>query len=455
MLWIRSLHVQLVLIPTSILLLGLAVTVGSILLSARARVEAEVDSSMRLGRDLVTTALRNVAGLADPASTFGQIARDLPRVRHVSFILAPLDDGSFSGMRGDEMDGSAPAWFGRLLTSVHPAERFPVVVGGNHAGEIRIVANPANEVREIWDEIRLLSGLLFALWALIVLAVFLATTRALRPLRELAAAFSRLERGDFGTIAPIRVPELRRIGFHFNSLVRSLQQVTTDNRYLMERLLSLQEAERKELARELHDEFGPSLFAIRAETSCIIRLVPASGGGAASGEILARARSITELADGLQKINYRMLDRLRPLVLEQLGLHQALRQLAASWQQRYPDINWSLDLPAGKGDIDDRVALTIYRVVQECAINVVRHAGATKARIVIETAGAGVKARVQDNGQGLPPGGRFGFGLLGSAERVRQLGGVLAARNDPGSGAVVEISIPVAVRREAKGGASA
>jgi two-component system, NarL family, sensor histidine kinase UhpB len=150
-----------------------------------------------------------------------------------------------------------------------------------------------------------------------------------------------------------------------------------------------------------------------------------------------------------------MLDRLRPLVLEQMGLSEAMRQLLASWQMRYPHINWSLVMPQRFTQPAEVANLTLYRIVQEAVTNVIRHAEASSVEIRVEQevhAGGGgpqslngvsiIALSVSDDGKGLPDSFRYGFGLLGMSERVRQLGGTLSIRNASPKGVIVQALIP-------------
>jgi len=276
--------------------------------------------------------------------------------------------------------------------------------------------------------------------------------RSLHPLQILADGFDRLEHGDYRAIPPIAVSELQRITCQFNHLAQSLQEVTQDNHLLIDKLLSVQEQEKKALAAELHDEFGPVLFGIRADAACIMRSVPSET------EAYERAQSIADLADGIQKINYRILDSLRPLVLEQLGLGRALQQQANNWRRTYPHIAWSVETPHDFDDPSEAVSLTLYRAAQEAAINAARHARASAVEIRLEqipvdrAPGAclgdepkAVVLSVRDDGKGLPADFRRGFGLLGITERVRQLGGTLVFRGlNPG------LEIEVSVRESGR-----
>ena len=446
--WVRrpdpaSLQTRLVLIPTALLFLGMIAALGFILGGAHARVQAELHSGTRLGRLLIRDALKEIATASDPEQRTARLAARLPQVRHVEFALRPAPSLASSltpvPFPADESD--APQWFLRALAPPSPIELFPIIAEGRTLGDVEMRTNPSDEIDEIWSETQLLAVLLGGLWVLIVAMICLAVRQSLRPMLAMAEAFDQLERGQFHLLPPIRVAELRRIGMQFNRLGRTLERAIADNRLLIDRMMSVQEAERKELARELHDEFGPALFGIRADASCILRSM--KQGSAALHGIEERARSITTLADGIQRTTYHMLDRLRPLVLEQMGLSEALRQLVSRWQARYPALSCSLHLEIAETPVDEGADLAIYRIVQECLTNVIRHA---KAKSVVVTVGDRpdgiVQISVVDDGVGFPAGFRFGFGLLGMAERARQVNGRIAVRNATSSGASVEISIP-------------
>ncbi len=451
----RSLRNQLVTIPTVILFAGLVAIVGTVLADAQARIAAEVRSAMELGRELVTTSLSNVANASSPALAFEQLARELPRVRHAQFELVPANGTLFraSYLRSGEDLAKSRPWLARLLAPPPREEMFPITVRGEVVGEIQLRSNSADEIAEIVNEVELFSGTLVALCLLIVGSLLWSIRRSLRPVQLLANGFDRLEREDYRPIAPIPIAEFHRIGQQFNHLAQSLCRVTEDNHRLIDKLLLVQEEERKQLAAELHDEFGPVLFGIRAETACILKS-PRSEGDQ-SARVHAHARAIAQLTDGIQKLNYRMLDRLRPLVLEQMGLSEALRQLLASWQMRYPQMTWSLVMPRDFDGPSEAMNLTLYRIVQQAVTNVIRHAEAPAVEIRIERA---VSVRddlpraasdppfivlsIKDDGRGLPEDFRYGFGLLGMTERVRQLGGTLRIKGAYPKGVIVQALVP-------------
>jgi two-component system sensor histidine kinase UhpB len=428
----------LVLVPSVLLMLGLLGTVGTIFLHARSRISAEVTSGVQLAHDLAITALRNVADADSQSAAFASLAQDLPRVRHVQFGLAAAD-GTAQSAIPPGTDRLAPLHASMLASMLSPppvVQTFPIVVRGKTVGSLIVRSNPVNEIREIIDEVQLFSLVVIALCLSTAAGILLTARRSLRPLQLLTDGFDRLEHGDYRPIAEIPVSELAGVARQFNLFAASLQRVTADNRLLIDRLLSMQDHERKEVAAELHDEFGPVLFGIRAEAAHIMKAV------SHDHDMFAHAQSIAELTDGIQRVNYRMLERLRPLVLEQMGLSQALQQLSSTWRSRFPAITWSLDVPTDLANPDETIALTLYRAAQEAITNAVRHAQATAVavRLVREPAGS-LLLTIRDDGLGQPESFRHGFGLLGMMERVRQVGGSLSV-SGARPGVVVSISVP-------------
>ncbi len=449
----RSLRARLIAIPGAILLIGLAVTFAVTLHSARLRVATETGAALSVGRSLAALTLRAVEA-GPEAGMLDRLAAALPKLRHVRLIVRPAGAAERPGVAAS---ARVPRWFARMFAPPPASATVPVLAAGRVIGEIEIIGNPLDEIAEIWTEMRFLAALMAALALSIVALLAWSSGVALRPLRRLAEGLDRLGQGRFEAISPpIRLVELRRIGETFDRLAAALARVTADNHHLIDRLISVQEEERKEIAHELHDEFGPALFGIRAELACILRAAGGPDGEARVGEIKARAREITALVDHIQRGNARMLERLRPLILDHMGLAEALRQLVMGWEERVPRLQFSLELPPVLPALDERVGLTLFRSVQECLTNTVRHSGAehVAVRLALRQAGlpggapgGAIEVTVEDDGGGFAPDQRFGFGLLGMSERARGLGGEVrigaGAPESDGKGARVEISIPL------------
>ncbi|MBP1636238.1 MAG: histidine kinase dimerization and phosphoacceptor region, partial [Acidobacteria bacterium] len=188
-------------------------------------------------------------------------------------------------------------------------------------------------------------------------------------------------------------------------------------------LLRVQEDERRRIARELHDEAGQVLTAVKIE----LELDGRREAGALVGRALAQVRDLSNL--------------LRPSVLDDLGLVAALRALADDFSER-TRIAIALDLERLSGPLSQDVEVVIYRVVQEALTNVARHAHASEVRVCLASDDRQVRLTVEDDGQGVPPNVSPHLGWLGMQERVTAVGGTLAMTPRPTRGLRVEALIP-------------
>ncbi len=226
-----------------------------------------------------------------------------------------------------------------------------------------------------------------------------------------------------------------------------LRDVLRQNRQLTKRLIALQEEEYRKLARELHDELGQSLTAIKAEAV----LIDTHNRGQ-SKVIHESAESIVNIGNHIYDVVYSMMRRLRPSVLDDLGLIATLEAFVREWKSRRPGLPCTLIVSGDLDGLGEDVNITIYRVVQECMTNVLRHAAASQVSIALTRHATDgekgvVRLEVKDDGRGITgdkatkTGRRFG--LLGIRERVEGLGGQLRMESAPGKGLCVIATIPV------------
>jgi len=436
-----SLRLRLIVFPIGVVIIGLLLLAALEIGAARDRIRVETRASMQVGRSLVENALMRRRTYRVQDAQLG-LKDELPAVRHIRFTVGPV---GVQPPQPTAYGTDVPEWFASLVAPTPVIERFRIVAAEyKTAGEVIMVANPDDEIREIWGDWRELSVVLMLITLGVAVVVIVVVTEGLRPLQLLAHGLERLGEGDLDvSLSPVEDVELRRVGNRFNRLVASLNRVTADNRLLIGRLMSVQEAERKEIAHELHDEFGPSLFGIRAELSSIAMLVKEDPPR--TREIEDRLRSVGQLVEQIQRINSRMLERLRPLVLHEMGLSAALSRMVDAWAERYPNIKWRRRI-ARLSDVPEPVALAIYRAVQECLTNAVRHAKPQNVEVSLSRTPEGIRVLVRDDGRGFGGAARFGFGLLGMAERARALGGNLEVSTPKGGGTLVELLHPLSER---------
>ena len=224
-----------------------------------------------------------------------------------------------------------------------------------------------------------------------------------------------------------------------------LEAALMDNRRLSQQYVRLQEAERKSLARELHDELGQYLNVIKLDAVAIRdgRLTDPTSLRAQAGAIVTNGNHIHTVLTSLIR-------QLRPVGLDELGLGAALEHCIDTWRPRLPDVRLNLELSGEFGDLTEAVTLTVYRVVQEGLNNVAKHAAAGQVTMRLERTPAGtgspdfVTVTIADDGVGadtqVPT---QGLGLIGMRERVAALAGHLEVSSTPGSGFRLKAQIPV------------
>jgi len=230
--------------------------------------------------------------------------------------------------------------------------------------------------------------------------------------------------------------------------MQAAEQALAQNRQFTALVQSQLEEERRAIARELHDELGQGVTAIKTIGTAI-----ATRAGDGAPEIRENARTIVSVATRIYDVAHGIIRRLRPSGLDHLGLAETLRGAVATWSQRHSEVRWDLVLSGELESLGEAVNITVYRIVQEALTNVVRHAGATRARITVSReqiapVGDAVVVRVQDDGRGLEPdSARNGarLGLVGMRERVQAFGGTFEISGAPGEGVTVRAVLPLVV----------
>ena len=245
-----------------------------------------------------------------------------------------------------------------------------------------------------------------------------------------------------------RVRELERELSRRRAIERELAASLESNQRLATSNVLVQEEERRMLARELHDELGQYLNAIKVDAVCIRDADPRASPSRVS-DTCRSALSIIDSVDHVQDTVREVVRKLRPPGLDELGLPAAIENCVDGWRKRLPAVRFDLDAPAECPRWSEAVNMTLYRVVQESLTNVAKHAQATHVRVSLEQAtdreGIGpVVLRVSDDGVGSAVAAKEdGLGLVGMRERIESLGGRLDARAIAGHGFVLEARLPV------------
>lgn len=420
-----------------VLAFSLAVGTAVALHTAAHLVGTELRVALRVADHTVRDSLDDLAADPDPARALRRRIAGFDGERHV---VATLLDA-----RGTVLARSAlrappqvvPGWFRRLLAPDLPPRRIAVP-----GGAIVLAADPNNELAERWSEFgdSLLALALFC--TLTAAGVVWTTDRALRPLHKLATALRRIEGGDYTARLPERAsPEVEHVLQQFNHMADRLAATEARNRRLHLQLLNLQEEERADLARDLHDEIGPFLFAVNMHAATIRQFAATARGE----EIAEQVCAIHDAVGHMQKHVKAILGQLRPVPPAAFGLAPAVEGLLAFWRSRRNDIAFASDIALADEDLDEAAKEAIYRVVQESLTNAVRHGRPSRIEVAAgHDADGGIRVRVRDDGGGGADAGDVGFGLAGMRERIAALGGTLTIASGADGGWTVAAWLPPA-----------
>jgi two-component system sensor histidine kinase UhpB len=426
---VMPLRARLIALIGSVLLVSLAC--GSVLVAWRAAhsVRTELRAALDVGTKTIRNGIDELVGSGDPVKELRRLVATFNGNRHVRATLLDAQDQPLAMSRLLVPTDPAPGWFRYLIGGKLDPVRLPVPPGGDDGSAVVLQTDPINEIGEVWaqsrDAVLVLAG--FALLSALLLCAIVG--RALRPMENLSTAFQQIGKGNYYSRVPEDgPPELARLASGFNLMTQQLATVATQNRRLNERLLTLQAEERADLARDLHDEIGPLLFAVDMTAATIERL-------ASSHRIDAIPTQVAAIRDAVSRMQRHVrviLERLRPI--RAVGLEVAIGRLAAFWRSRRPDTTFIVTVSVEEDRIGDDLKETIYRIVQEGVSNAIRHGKPALVEIAIAHADDdGINVMVADDGIGMAADGMTNrdptqLGLVGMRERVMAMAGSLSIR---------------------------
>ncbi len=423
-----------------ILILG-----GSIAIwQARHAVEKEIDSSINLAVQLISFSLSRDPKTTPTETDWLAELNSLKETRHLSIQLKNSNGLIVNLIHQNlatDTENRPPQWFINLIGAQYPKAEHQITSPNGEHITLLIMANPLDEITEVWQESIAFFSSLFFLTLFTFLAVHVVFSKAIKAIAVIVDALKMIETGQYQQKLPqFSSHEYDRIAKAINHMTDVLNEAQQQNRALTQHSLEIQELERQRLAQELHDELGQSLTAIK------VMAVTATHEKAKVNTI---TESIISICDHLITVVRSMMHQLHPLILNELGLKATLEDLLNLYSARHPELMITLCCPDEVDGLEQKIAIQIFRVIQECLTNVVRHAQAKKVSIDLEIAdnrggGKQLKLEVNDDGQGSTTAMiKSGFGLLGMRERIHSLDGELIIQTQPQQGMCVIARIPL------------
>ena len=360
-----------------------ALLAGCVLLQifASAHLLEESEPASRAARavaDALNGALRTSA---NPQATLDAFSLSLGTSEAIRFRRLGADPEVHSPIEVRTPLGRVPSWFVDLLAIPEVGASYPVTIEGKRVGDIVFAPDMSADIYEKWIGFLAIVASGIALMLVTGAIAHFTARSAHRALQNLGDGLTRMRMGDYEQLIPTTgPPEIRKGSQEANELARTLQRLSQDNRSLLRRMVSLQDDERCDMARELHDELGPLLFGIRANTVTLLEAIPPD-----KAELGSAAEGILRSVEALQQANRRILDRLRPLYFQELGLERSIQTLLQNASAQAPDLKLTSQIDARLNAIDGLLSQTVYRVIQEAVTNVLRHAKANSMQVRAES----------------------------------------------------------------------
>ncbi len=444
-----SLRLQINLIIVVMMTLFIGTLVYQQIEDTRSSVREETEGSNRVAIQLLTA----VSGVYEQSGVRGMLSflHQIGRIRANDVSLYdPAGQLVYSSPESVYKIGrAAPRWFTALVAPLAgPAE---IGVGG---GRLVIRANSSRAVLDGWDSLTQLLWIGAIALAVINLAVFWFAGRILRPLQIVVEGLKRMEAGDYDA----RLPDLggregRLMSATFNRTAQAVADSVADrraadeardrlreNRELTQMIQTHIEEERRLIARELHDELGQSITAIRS-FGLIIQQQARPG----DERVAEAARLVVETAGQMYEAVHEMIPRLRPFALDSFGLGDAVADLVAAWRTRHTGVAIVLQVADPLPQLGAAQSICAYRILQEALTNALRHAAARQITVSVRAEAEDLAVSVMDDGIGLDPGWEHSghYGVRGMRERAVAAGGNLQLTSGPNQGTRVVARLPL------------
>ena len=412
------------------LMFGAALLLGAVSLQifAPTQLLEESEPAARAARAVAAALNGALQNSENPQATLEGFVRSLGTSEAIRFRRVGTDIEPPSPREVRTPLGRVPGWFIHLIEVPEVGASYPVTVEGKRVGDIVFAPDMSADIYEKWVGFLAIVCSGITLMLLTGLVAHFTARSVFAPLQNLGDGLTRMRMGDYERLIPAAgPPELRKSSLEANELARTLRRLSRDNRGLLRRIVSLQDDERRDMARELHDELGPLLFGIRANTVALLEAIPPG-----KAELGSAAEGILQSVETLQQANRRILDRLRPLYIQELGLERSIQTLLQNANAQAPDLALTSQIDAKLNAIDGLLSQTVYRVIQEAVTNVLRHARADSMHVRAAIEDRELVVEISDNGIGFPADRLLGRGLTGMLERVRALSGTLQLLREEG-----------------------
>jgi len=409
-------------------------------ISIRERVEAASRVTVQLLDNVIVTSVMNPS-LGNTTDVLNVFLRSLGYVRssHITLydyrgeLMYESPESSFRS------DVHPPQWFVKM---VEP--KVEVVQRRVRYGVLVVKSDASGSIREAWRGVEQLMWMGLGFFLLLNGMVYALLSHSLRPVQHILGAINRMEKGDLKVrLQPFKLPEFDTIAHSLNRMAESLEaeRQLEENRQLTAIIQSHIEDERRSLARELHDELGQYVTAIKTFAVGI-----ANKTAEKMPDVSANAQTVVAAANHIYDGMHSIIRHLRPGSLDNLGLSETLKDAVNHLQQQHPQIKLELDLAGDLDAFGENLNINLYRIVQESLNNALKHAKAKNIKVTLkQDRGGNLNLAIQDDGVGMDINKvdqTQHFGLLGIRERIQGFHGQFSVESSAKRGTKIIIQIP-------------
>lgn len=349
---------------------------------ARNSVEKEVHSSINLAVQMIEFGLNQLPPSNKENEIWLQKFTTMQPVRHLYISIednkSVLLKNNKSLYISDE-NNATPQWFVKAVMVDFFIHNYDIEIADGSTKTIFVTANPMDEISEAWGETKAYFWSIVIMLSIIFFTVNLVFNSMLQSVKAILSGLRQVEIGHFDHVLPnFKIREFDAIAREINGMSLALKTAQTNNQALARHTMQIQETERQNMSRELHDEMGQSLTAIKAMAVTCQQ---------ADTDVKSVASSIVDICNHLSVVVRSMMKTLHPLSLTELGLGATLSELVREWQRRSTELQIDLNYDASLEKLSHDITIHVYRIVQECLTNVVRHANASEVAILVIKSG--------------------------------------------------------------------
>ena len=416
-----SIKSRLMIIVNLLLFIAIAIGFISVVYTSKNAVRSEIESSMHLAEFSIESGIKKNPDLYLFQDNLLGLSQ-LKSLRHLSIRLLDINGQVVDENRAVRSESPSPIWFQNVLNFYSKELRqteIKLKKFGEVVGAVNIIPNPVYEYDEIWQQIK--NGLIIAaiFFLMVNISIYFLFEKLISPINQIILGFQSLEQGKYvKNNKSFGIPELDLLRLKYNQLTAKLKKNDRSIHLLTTKLMEVQEVEKKEIARNLHDEIGQSLAAIQVEATSAQTVSSFKESKKHTSVIIQTTKELMDLTRNIIK-------RLSLGIVDDLGLEDALIDLVSAWEKQNNKVVVIKKINITHQKYSNKARESVYRCIQESLTNINKHSRPTHVSVTIEETKSTLSIWIKNNGILKNKSLTQGVGLLGMLERISSIKGTL------------------------------